>query len=201
MSILRWAHHHHRNLRPLEPAHGARACAKPNRKVAVRWRDGTRLLRQTETCERPTNCRQERCFAGPSKCTGIQATTPCLGDRLRQREVETLVDCLSHAGIRAVQHFTKCTAGLVFRLAEQLSHFGRSKFAEVHHAPASPVGSVSVNATRYGMGASSGRANGPAEPVRHLRPDSPAANKACPIGRCGDQPRRQGDVTALASGG
>src|SRR5271157_2664356 len=60
-------------------------------------------------------------LCGPSNCTGVQATRPCLGDRLRQREVETLVDCLSHAGIRAVQHFTKCTAGLVFRLAEQLT--------------------------------------------------------------------------------
>jgi hypothetical protein len=27
-------------------------------------------------------------------------------------EVETLVNCLRHAGIRTVQHFTKCTTGL-----------------------------------------------------------------------------------------
>jgi hypothetical protein len=59
-------------------------------------------------------------------------------------EAETLIDRRSHAGIRAVQHFTKCAARLAFRLAEQLSHFARNEFAEVQHVPVSSVDATNM---------------------------------------------------------
>ena len=53
VSMLRWTHDHHRDLRPLESAQGAAASAKPNREDCFVTRHGLHHTRAAATALRP----------------------------------------------------------------------------------------------------------------------------------------------------